>query len=98
MRSLAGGGDATDESLAEKLGDDDAKVLANLAPGEKLILLNVLKLGEVRVGDGFLQAQAVHQVGHEAHGPGQLRDLGPVRVRRIGRARCRTGPSSALWL
>ena len=51
LRSLAGGGDATDESLAEKLGDDDAKVLANLAPGEKLILLNVLKLGEVRVGD-----------------------------------------------
>ena len=50
LRSLAGGGDQADGGLAEKLGDD-AKMLASLAPGEKLILLNVLKLGEVRVGD-----------------------------------------------
>ena len=50
LRSFAGGGDQADGNLAEKLGDD-AKMLASLAPGEKLILLNVLKLGEVRVGD-----------------------------------------------
>ena len=50
LRSLAGRGPDTDESLAERLGDG-GKALENLAPGEKMILLNVLKLGEVRVGD-----------------------------------------------
>jgi CBS domain containing-hemolysin-like protein len=50
LRSLAGKGDETDETLAERLGED-SRAFDNLTPGEKLILLNVLKLGEVRVGD-----------------------------------------------
>ncbi len=50
VRGLAGRPDEADETLAERLGED-SKAFDNLTPGEKLILLNVLKLGEVRVGD-----------------------------------------------
>jgi len=51
LRNLAGrAGDNTDDALAERLGDD-TKAFGNLTPGERLILLNVLRLGEVRVGD-----------------------------------------------
>lgn len=72
LRGLAGRNSETDEreSLTELLGEE-GKVFENLAPGERLILLNVLKLGEVRVGDVMIPRADIVAVDEEI----QLTDL-----------------------
>ncbi len=72
LRGLAGRSSETDDraSLAELLGEE-GKVFENLAPGERLILLNVLKLGEVRVGDVMIPRADIVAVEEEI----QLADL-----------------------
>jgi magnesium and cobalt transporter len=68
LRNLAGRGEEPDETLAERLGED-AKAFDTLTPGEKLILLNVLKLGEVRVGDVMVPRADIVAVDEEVQLP-----------------------------
>ena len=68
LRNLAGRGDDADETLADGLGED-ARAFDNLTPGEKLILLNVLKLGEVRVGDVMVPRADIVAVGEDIRLP-----------------------------
>lgn len=72
LRGLAGRSSEADEreSLADLLGEE-GKVFENLAPGERLILLNVLKLGEVRVGDVMIPRADIVAIDEEI----QLTDL-----------------------
>jgi CBS domain containing-hemolysin-like protein len=79
LRGLAGRSTESErrENLAELLGEE-GKVLENLAPGERLILLNVLKLGEVRVGDVMIPRADIVAVNEEI----QLTEL--IKVFREG--------------